>query len=63
MKIVDKKIDEVLGEQKVNSKFITITNESQNIECNILTQNFYLDSFNYFPIRKLVLAWRDTLVP
>ena len=67
MKIVDKKINEVLNEKKVNSKFFTVKNENQNIECNILTQNFYLDSFNYFPLTEEyysffeTFAWGDIL--
>ena len=50
MKVVDKKINTILNNPKLNSKFIFSKHNDLNINCNILKNNFYLDSYNYFPI-------------
>ena len=50
MKIKDIEIDEILSNKELNNKFASIRHKQLNIECNILCNNFYLDSFNYFPV-------------
>ena len=67
MKIVDKKINFILDDPKINSKFVFSKNNDLNINCNILKNNFYLDSFNYFPITEEhfsfmeVFSWGEKL--
>ena len=50
MKIVNKKIQDIIKNEKLNSKFSFIKHNSLEIECNIFTENFFLDSYNFFPI-------------
>ena len=50
MKIVDKKINFIIDNPSVKSKFIFSSLKDLNLNCNFLTQNFYLDSHNYFPL-------------
>ena len=50
MKIIDKKIEDILNSEEINSKFISAKHNQLNIQCNILKENFFLDSYNYFPI-------------
>ena len=50
MKIIDKKIEDILNSEEINSKFISAKHNHLNIQCNILKENFFLDSANYFPI-------------
>ena len=42
-----KKIKE---DNEIKSKFINANFNDLNINCNILSSDFYCDSFNYFPI-------------
>ena len=50
MQILDKKIKEIINNKELNTRFISSTNKSLDINCNILTEDFYLDSHNYFPL-------------
>ena len=50
MKIVDKKKKDIEDTSDIKSKFLSVGNKNLNINCNILIDDFYLDSFNYFPI-------------
>ena len=50
MKIIDIQIDNILSDKELNNKFLSIRHKQLNIECSILNDNFYLDSFNYFPV-------------
>jgi len=50
MKIIDKNIEEILNSEEINSKFISTKHNHLDINCNILKDNFFLDSYNYFPI-------------
>ena len=67
MKIVDKKINFIINNPKVKSKFIFSTLKELNLNCNFLTQNFYLDSHNYFPLTEdfysfaELFRWGDNL--
>jgi hypothetical protein len=67
MKIVNIKNSEILNDAKLKSKFISVYKENLNIECNILTKDFYLDSINFFPLTEEnnsfldVFAWGDLL--
>ena len=59
MKIVDKKIKFILDNPKLNSKFIFSKHNDLNINCNTLTKNFYLDSYNYFPITEEFISFLE----
>ena len=59
MKIVDKKIKFILDNPKLNSKFVFSKHKDLNINCNILTKNFYLDSHNYFPITEEFISFLE----
>ena len=45
MKIIDKKIEDILNSEEINSKFISAKHNQLNIQCNILKENFFLDKF------------------
>ena len=50
MKIIDKKINEIVENVDLNSKFSTNDIENIKVDCKILNDSFYLDSYNYYPI-------------
>ena len=41
MKIIDKKIEDILNSEEINSKFISAKHNHLNIQCNILKENFF----------------------
>ena len=65
MRIENKKISDIINNEKLRSRFISIKHNNLNIDCNILKSDFYLDSFNYFPILKNfdsfqeIFSWGD----
>ena len=50
MKIINKINTEIINDKQLNLKFLSVLNNEIKMECKILTGNFFLDSFNYFPI-------------
>ena len=50
MKIVDKKNLAIQDDIKLSKKFLSVTNNNFDINCKFYNENFYLDSYNYFPI-------------
>ena len=59
MKIVDKKIVQINQDLNISSAFTSIKHNDLNINCNILNNNFYLDSYNYFPITDKDLTFSE----
>ena len=59
MKILNKEINEIKSDNKLNSKFLSIKHNSLNISCNILQETFFLDSANYFPITSQYESFLD----
>ena len=59
MKIIDKNIEDILSSKEINSKFISAKHNHFNIHCNILKDNFFLDSYNYFPITEEYYSFKD----
>ena len=59
MKILDKKIKDIVDNKQLNSKFIFTTKKSLDISCNILVNDFYLDSHNYFPLTNELYSFSD----
>lgn len=59
MKIIDKKNSEVTNDTKLNSKFISAQMKDLDLKCDILKGNFFLDSFNYFPITEELNTFSD----
>ena len=59
MKIIDKKINFIVEDPELNSKFIFSKHNDLDINCNILTKKFYLDSHNYFPITEEFFSFLD----
>ncbi|MDC0057424.1 glycosyltransferase family 61 protein [Alphaproteobacteria bacterium] len=59
MKIIDKKVRDILNSEKINSKFTSAKHNHLNIRCNILKENFFLDTYNYFPITEEYYAFRE----
>ena len=59
MKILNKKINEIKSDNKLNSKFLSIKHNNLNISCNILKETFFLDSANYFPITSRYESFLD----
>ena len=41
---------DIIQDKKINSLFLSALNGKLRIKCKILKSDFYLDSFNYFPI-------------
>ena len=60
-------IKAVVKNPNLKSKFYSGTNNNLEIDCNILCDNFYLDSYNYFPITQdyytffEIFNWGDKL--
>ena len=48
--IVDVKESEILKDKKLNDLFSSANLQDLNKKCKILNGDFYLDSFNYFPV-------------
>ena len=48
--LVDIKENQILKEDSYNRLFLSATLKDLNLKCKIYKNNFYLDSFNYFPI-------------
>jgi len=65
MIIKDIKVKEILENKDINSKFLSVKNQVLNIDCKTLNTNFYIDSFNFFPISEEgytfqnVFSWGD----
>ena len=41
---------DIIRDKKINSLFLSVLNKKLRIECKVLKSDFYLDSFNYFPL-------------
>ena len=50
MKIVDKSTQQIFEDTELNNKFTSVVHNNLDINCNFLKGNFYLDTYNYFPI-------------
>lgn len=50
MKIKDLNEIEIIKSKSINSKFLTVNLEKLNTNCKIFKGDFYLDTYNYFPI-------------
>ncbi len=50
MKIIDKKAQDILNSEEINSKFTSAKHNQLNIRCNILKESFFLDTYNYFDL-------------
>ena len=50
---------DIKGDKKINSLFLSVLNSNLRIECKILKSDFYLDSFNYFPITENNFCFRN----
>ena len=50
--MIIKNLDEqdIIQDKKINSLFLSTLNDKLRIKCKILKSDFYLDSFNYFPV-------------
>ena len=59
MKIIDKKIPEINENEKLNSIFINSFNAGFKLTSNILSENFFLDSHNYFPLTEDFYTFSD----
>ena len=59
MKIIDKKNSEITNNKKLNSKFLSVFNNDKKLKCKILTGDFFLDSFNFFPITDEYNTFRE----
>ena len=65
MKIKDLTTQEIFNKKNINSKFLSVFNDKLQINCKVLKSNFFLDSFNFFPITednnsfKDVFSWGD----
>ena len=59
MIIKDLNEQDVIKDKKINSFFLTVANSNLRIGCKILKSDFYLDSFNYFPITDKNFSFRN----
>ena len=50
MIIKDLNEDEIINSSEINSKFLSVFNIDLKVECKVLSCDFFLDSFNYFPL-------------
>ena len=59
MKIKDLNTQGILNKKNINSKFLSVFNDKLQIDCNVLNSNFFLDSFNFFPITEDNNSFKD----
>ena len=59
MKITDLNTQEIFNKKNINSKFLSVYNDKLKIDCKILNSNFFLDSFNFFPITEDNNSFKD----
>ena len=59
--MIIKNLDEqdIIQDKKITSLFLSVLNDKFRIKCKILKSDFYLDSFNYFPITDNNLSFRN----
>ena len=59
--MIIKNLDEqdIIQDKKINSLFLSVLNDKLRIKCKILKSDFYLDSFNYFPITDNNLSFKN----
>ena len=50
---------EIVENEKINSQFLSTINNDINKECKTYNGNFFLDSFNYFPITEENYTFKD----
>ena len=50
---------DIIADKKISSLFLSVLNRNLRIECKILKSDFYLDSFNYFPITENNLSFKN----
>jgi len=50
MTLKDINSKDIIKNKNINSLFVSTHSEKFNLDCNFLSGNFYLDTFNYFPI-------------
>ena len=66
MKITNVGDNEIIKDENLNLKFLSIYHDDIKSECKVLIDSFYLDSFNYFPITedmnsfKEIYTWGDS---
>ena len=58
--IVDKKHKEIISDNSITKKFTSVYHNDLELNCNILNGDFFLDSFNYFPITENLMTFSDT---
>ena len=67
MEIKDYNNLDIKDQKKLSSKFQSIKGDSVDFSCNVLSDNFYLDTHNYYPITDEMFTfselfmWGDTL--
>jgi len=49
---------DIIQDKKINSLFLSVLHNKLQIKCKILKSDFYLDSFNYFPITDNNLSFK-----
>ena len=50
---------DIIKNEKINSLFLSVLNKNLQINCKILKGDFYLDSFNYFPLTEENFSFRS----
>ena len=50
---------DIIQDKKINSLFLSTLNDKLRIKCKILKSDFYLDSFNYFPVTDNNFSFRN----
>ena len=59
MIVKDIKETEIIDDSEINSKFLSIHDKKLGIVCRILNSDFFIDSFNYFPITKEHYSFKE----
>ena len=62
MKLINKTNQDIIKNKNLNSKFLSANFEKLQINCKILKDDFYLDSYNYFPITKEYYTYRENFL-
>ena len=62
MKIINKKNNEIINSKETNARFTSTFHNDLKIKWNFLNKNFYLDTYNYFPITDIFETFLETFL-
>ena len=62
MQINDLNSKDIINDNNINSHFLSVNHKKIDISCKFYVKNFYIDSFNFFPISEANNTFSDLFV-